>query len=242
MPAHNEEAFLEPAVADVAAGLRAVGRDFEIRVVENGSTDATRAVAEGLLADYPELRLQTMATADYGAALRAGVLAAEGTDIVIFDVDYYDLGFLDRALAVLHDDVAGASAPAIVVGSKRAEGSRDARSPYRRLVTAVFGSLLRLGFGLRVSDTHGMKALRREPIEPIAQRCRFRRDLFDTELVLRAERAGIHTAEIPVTVEETRPSRTPIWRRVPRTLVGLVRLRIALWRDSHGAPSQPLAP
>jgi len=73
--------------------------------------------------------------------------------------------------------------------------------------------------------------LRRDAVEPLARRSRFGADLFDTELVLRAERAGLATLELPVAVEERRPPRTPIWRRVPRTLVGLVRLRIALWRE-----------
>jgi hypothetical protein len=68
-------------------------------------------------------------------------------------------------------------------------------------------------------------------VDVIARQCRFGKDLFDTELILRAERAGLHTAEIPVTVVERRPARTSILRRVPRTLSGLVKLRVALWRD-----------
>jgi hypothetical protein len=78
-----------------------------------------------------------------------------------------------------------------------------------------------------------MKALRRANVDRIARRCRFGTDLFDTELVLRAERAGLAIAELPVSVEERRPSRTPIWRRVPRTLVGLARLRLTLWREAR---------
>ena len=82
-----------------------------------------------------------------------------------------------------------------------------------------------------MSDTHGMKAMRREALVPVVEACRLGTDLFDTEMVLRAERAGLATSEIPVTVEELRPSRSPIARRIPRTVAGLVRLRIVLWRD-----------
>jgi glycosyltransferase AglD len=120
------------------------------------------------------------------------------------------------------------------VASKRAPGSRDKRPWPRRFVTAVFSWLLRVGFSLSVSDTHGMKAMRRARIEPLVRRCRFASDLFDTELVIRAERAGLGVAELPARAEERRPSRTPIWRRVPRTLAGLVALRIALWREGRG--------
>jgi hypothetical protein len=79
-----------------------------------------------------------------------------------------------------------------------------------------------------------MKAMRRAPVEPVVQQCRFASDLFDTELVIRAERTGLRVAELPARAEERRPSRTPIWRRVPRTLVGLVVLRITLWREGRG--------
>ena len=53
-------------------------------------------------------------------------------------------------------------------------------------------------------------------------------DLFDTELIIRAEHSGLVTAEVPVTVTELRPARTSIARRVPRTLVGLAVLRVRL--------------
>lgn len=228
MPAHNETELLEQSVRDVVVGLRAGGRPFELLVIENGSVDDTLSQARRLETELPELHVQALPKPDYGAALRAGILAATGDAVATFDVDYYDLAFLDDALLLLDRQ----SAPAdVVIASKRAAGARDERPLLRRLVTAAFTFLLRVGFGLGVSDTHGMKVLRQAPIEPLARRCRFGTDLFDTELVLRAERAGLVTAELPITVQERRPSRTPIWRRAPRTIVGLVKLRLALWRE-----------
>ena len=97
----------------------------------------------------------------------------------------------------------------------------------------MFSRILRYGFGLQVSDTHGMKAMRRDVVEPLARACHSGTDLFDTELILRTERAGHLTVELPVVVVERRPSRSPIWRRVPRTLLGLARLRILLWRHAR---------
>ena len=227
MPAHDEEAYLAPAVHEVVAGLRARGRPFEVVVVENGSGDATAVVARDLAAQLPEVRVVSLPEADYGRALQEGFLSATGELVGIFDVDYYDLDFLDAAIGV-----AGApDGPAVVVASKRSLGSTDTRPLPRRLVTSVFSTILRLGFGLGVSDTHGMKVIRREPLVPIARACRFGTDLFDTELVLRAERSGLRAVELPVAVEERRPSRTSILRRIPRTLAGLARLRVALWQE-----------
>lgn len=228
MPAHNETEMLESSVREVTTGVRSAGRPFELLVVENGSTDTTLTIARQLAHELTEVTVESLPRADYGAALRTGVLAARGTVVVTFDVDYYDLGFLAEALAQVERDVGPAD---VVVASKRAAGARDRRPWLRRVVTAAFSGLLRIGFGLRVSDTHGMKVLRRVAVDPLARRCRFGADLFDTELVLRAERAGLVAVELPVAVEELRPPRTPIWRRVPRTLVGLIRLRIALWRE-----------
>jgi glycosyltransferase involved in cell wall biosynthesis len=224
MPAFNESAMLASSVGDVVKGLRERNRAFELIVVENGSTDGTLAVARDLVDQYAEVRLEHRDAADYGQALRTGLLAARGTVVANFDTDYYDLDFLEDALAL----VVAPDGPAIVVGSKTAKGSNDERPWPRRAVTGVFTMILRLLFGLHVSDTHGMKVMRREVVEPYARAAKFGRDLFDTELVLRVERAGLRTAEIPVDVHERRPARTSIIRRVPRTLVGLVRLAFVM--------------
>jgi glycosyltransferase involved in cell wall biosynthesis len=230
MPAHNEAAYLEPAVRDVYEGLRARGLEFELLVVENGSTDDTLAIAARLADRYPNVSVSSRPVANYGAALRQGLMASRGEFVVTFDVDYYELGFVDRALTLLE---AGDEAAVVVVASKRTTGSRDERPWPRRFVTAVFGWILHVGFSLSVSETHGMKMMRRAPVERLLRQCRFASDLFDTELVIRAERAGLEVAELPARTEERRPSRTSIWRRVPRTLVGLVELRVTLWREAR---------
>ncbi len=225
MPAHNEEGYLEPAVKSVVAGMTGRGRAFEVIVVQNGSFDATREEAARLEAAYSQVTAVDLAEADYGRALREGFLRARGDIVVNFDVDLVDLDFLDRALAMMNGNDA-----AVVVGSKRNPGSEDRRGPARRLVTTTFSLILRYGFGLRTSDTHGLKALRRAPLEPLARQCRFGQDIFDTELIIRAERAGLVVGEIPVAVSDTRPPRTPIARRIPRTVTGLGRLWMVLRR------------
>jgi glycosyltransferase involved in cell wall biosynthesis len=230
MPAFNEAEILESSVKSVVEGLRARGERFEVIIVENGSTDDTAKIADALAASEPEVRAEHCVDADYGRALRTGLLSARGDAVVNFDTDFFDLGFLADAVARLFEP----DGPVIVVGSKRGEGATDDRAAMRKLGTAVFSTMLRVGFGLHVSDTHGIKAMRREVVEPFARDCRSGQDLFDTELILRVERAGLRTAEIPVGVAELRPPRTSIAKRVPRTLLGLVKLRIVLYRDRHG--------
>ncbi len=235
-PAYQEEQYLASAVTDVVNGLRRSGVEFEVVVVENGSRDATMAVAADLEQRFDEVRALSTGVADYGKALRAGLLAATGTYVVNFDVDLYDLAFAERAIAVMAKP-GGAS---IVVGSKRGDDASDQRHWTRKVVTAVFSGLLRHGFGLQVSDTHGMKVMRRLDVVPLVEQCLFGTDLFDTELVLRVERAGMRTDEVGITVEETRPARTPIVSRIWRSLRGLARLRLALWSEARAARRQRL--
>lgn len=226
MPAHNEHGYLEPAVKAVVAGLSDRDADFEVIIAENGSADATAEEAARLADSFDPVRVISVGTADYGRALREGFLQSRGDIVVNFDVDLVDLAFLDRAVALMHDGQV-----AVVVGSKRTPGADDRRSPARRLVTAGFSTLLQTGFGLKISDTHGLKALRRAQLVGLVESCRFGKDIFDTELILRAERAGLAVVEIPVSVADTRPPRSSIARRIPRTLAGLARLRVALWRS-----------
>lgn len=240
MPAHNEEPYLDGAVTAVVDGLtkrtqtQRLRGPFEVIVVENGSTDRTVDIARKLSESHGEVRFLSLPDADYGLALRAGFLSARGELVVNFDVDYVDLAFLDAALAVMTRPEAGAvGQPVIVVGSKRGPGSDDHRGIGRRMVTAVYSTVLRHGFGVRVSDTHGVKLLRREPLMQLVADSRFGGSIFDTEVVLRAERTGQTVAELPVTVSEQRPPRTSILRRIPRSLLGLCRLRWMLWQEDR---------
>lgn len=228
IPAHNEAEILKPTTEAIVDGLRAQGVDFELWIVENGSDDETPALAEEMAVAYDEVRVLSRPQADYGRALRAGFLAATGEVVVNFDADFYDLPFLQAAAAL----VAAPDGPVVVVGTKRGRDSHDERAWQRRVVTRTFSTALKVVFGMHVSDTHGVKAMRRADLVVLVEQCRLGSDLFDTELVLRAERAGMLTDELPVTVVERRPARTSIFARVPRAVAGLARLRVLFWEES----------
>jgi hypothetical protein len=149
--------------------------------------------------------------------MRAGFLEADGDWVVNFDIDYFSADFLRRVLELEDVDLA--------IASKRDPGSEDRRPLIRRIATRVFNLMLRSILGSRVSDTHGMKAFRRELVETLAPQVVSRQDLFDTELVVRAERAGYRIVEMPVVVEEMRVARSSLVKRAPRTVVGLFKIR-----------------
>lgn len=226
IPCHNEAGYLPDALDALYADLADLPVPFEVIIAENGSTDGTADAVRLAATRHPALGLIELPEPDYGAAMRAGFLQSDGEWAVNFDIDYFSGAFLRQVLAV-------ADGADIVLASKRAAGSDDRRSAFRRLATFVFNLLLRALFGSKVSDTHGMKAIRREVVERIAPRVASTADLFDTELVIRAERAGYRITEVPVTVEELRSSKSSLARRVPRTLRGLWRIRRLLGREGH---------
>ncbi len=217
IPVHNEADYLPAAIDRLFTELRAVPADVTVLVAENGSTDGSAAVIRGLAERYPQLAVLELPDADYGAAMRAGFLAATGDWVVNFDIDYFSGEFLTAAIA--RDDAD------LVLGSKRAPGSDDRRTLLRKLATWGFNIILRSVLASGVSDTHGMKAIRRKVIDDVARQVVATQDLFDTELVIRAERAGYRIVEVPVVVEELRTSRSRLIKRVPRTLRGVWRMR-----------------
>lgn len=221
IPVHNEEDILVETTEAVLNGFREMG-DVQLRdliLSENGSRDRTRELAGSLAADHGEIMVIISDRADYGAAMRRGFAAARGDCIVNFDADYYDFEFVAAALKVEAD---------IVVAAKNIEGSADARVLVRRVGSRCFAWLVRRSLGIRTTETHGIKLYRRRAIGDILEQVRSNKDLFDTELVARAELAGLRVVELPIATKEMRHSRSGILRRIPRTLLGLLVLRYRL--------------
>ena len=92
------------------------------------------------------------------------------------------------------------------------------------MATVAYNTLLRALFHFHGTDTHGMKAFRRDALVGTAGRCVVDRDVFASELVIRAERERHPVVEIPVRVVEKRPPSIHLFRRVPGVLRNLVHL------------------
>jgi hypothetical protein len=227
VPVYNEAEFVPEALPRLIASVEDVGIPYTIRVVENGSTDGTAEVARESAAGA-NVVVESLAEPDYGAAMRHGFLHADSDWVVNFDIDYFSAQFL-RQLLSQPDDVD------LVIGSKRDPESEDRRPFIRRLATGVFNLLLTLILRSSVTDTHGMKGFRRKLVDDLAHQVVSTTDLFDTELVIRAERAGYSIVEVPVVVEEMRTARSSLIKRAPRTIVGLIKMRGYL-------PSRPSFP
>lgn len=218
IPIHNEADFLPTALRTLRNELTDLGVTYDINLVENGSTDATADVAKAESNDFPQIRISHQPVPDYGAAMFAGFMEATGDWVVNFDIDYTSGSFLKQVLSE------GGDAD-VILASKRAPGSDDRRGLVRKLATLTFNMVLKVLVGSSVSDTHGIKAIRRDVIQTLGPQVMSRTDLFDTELVVRAGHAGYHIVEFPIVVEEQRAARSTLWKRVPRTLKGIWAIR-----------------
>jgi glycosyltransferase involved in cell wall biosynthesis len=223
IPIYNEEEILEEAVTELRDGLQEFGLEYEIILAENGSTDSTVALAASFSEDSPELTSFSVNEPNYGKALRQGILRARGEFVICDEIDLIDMDFYRRALEILQADGAD-----MVVGSKAMRGAHDNRPLFRRSATKIINGMLRVAVDFRGTDTHGLKAFKREPIIPVVDQCVVDRDIFASELVVRCGRADLRVVEIPVEVCEKRRPTISLVRRVPGVMKNLVRLTYAI--------------
>lgn len=223
IPIYNEEAILQAAVVDLIDRLRELDEPYELILAENGSTDDTVKIASELAERFPQVMVRSLGEPNYGEALKRGILEARGEFVLCDEIDLCDTDFHRRALGLLETGEAD-----FVVGSKTMAGASDERPVMRHAATLVMNGLLRVATGFKGTDTHGLKAFRRAPVVEIARQCLIDRDLFASELVIRAERAGVRMKEIPVRVLEKRPPSIHLFRRVPNVLKGVAKLFVAI--------------
>jgi len=145
--------------------------------------------------------------------LQTGFLAASGTIIVNFDIDYWDIEFVNivsHVMQVKYD---------IIIASKNLLLSKDQRGLLRKVASYGFRMILFFMFGLRVSDTHGIKAWRNsEKMRHYFRNAVPSHHTYDTEVIIRAMYEHCEVLEVPVAVIETRASDRHILKRVPQAL------------------------
>lgn len=202
IPAYNEEVRLpalleklraEAEKAAVEAGLRL----REVLVVDDGSTDRTRELLEAAAAENERLRgvFAYDRNRGKGAAFAAGAERATGDWVLLADVDLStpldELGKLTAAIE------AGAD---VAIGSRAVTGAVVERGPIHRKVTgSSFNGAVRLLTGLRVRDTqNGFKLFPTEAVQRYVAQQTCPGFAFDVELLMRADRAGLRIAEVPI--------------------------------------------
>jgi glycosyltransferase involved in cell wall biosynthesis len=223
IPVYNEEGLLRGSVLELEDKLRHFGWSYELLLCENGSRDRTVEIGRDLEAEHPQVRMLSVGQPNYGLAMRQGILEARGTFVVCDEIDLLDTEFYARAMALLER-----SDTELVVGSKAMVGSNDQRPLFRRAATRVYNGMLRAVCRYPGTDTHGLKAFRREALLETARRCVLDRDVFASEFVIRAHREGKKVVEIPFAVKEKRPPSINLIKRVPHVIKSVARLAVSV--------------
>lgn len=228
VPVFNEEAILMPMAESLAPHLDVIvgPEQWQFVLVENGSRDNTRVVCEEIVRRWPNSVIVPLTQPNYGEALYQGLMRASAPWAFLINADFWDVPFLAWCYKTrgLYD---------LVMGSKRADSSLNQQDGYRRLLSWGLNTILQTIFGFVGSDTHGMKFLNLPSLKPIFQQCVMRRGQFDTEFTLRASRAHLWLAEVPVPIVEVRRARNFMFHKIGRNLVDIRKL----YRLMKGVPS-----
>jgi glycosyltransferase involved in cell wall biosynthesis len=191
-PAHNEEANLEPLVVEALASLPTLARVFEIVIVDDGSRDATPAIADRLATEHPDLvrAVHHPTNLGYGAALRSGFQAARYDLVAFTDGDRQfrvaDIGRLTARLA--ESDAADA-----VVGYRIKRADPLVRTLYAR----AYRLANRIFFGLQVRDVDcACKLFRREALREV--QVESGGAFFSAELLIKLRASGRAVVEVGI--------------------------------------------
>jgi glycosyltransferase involved in cell wall biosynthesis len=228
IPIYNEQGILHAAIVDLRDRLEPYGWSYEIILAENGSKDDTIKIGEELAARYSDptkgqVKIISMGEPNYGKALKQGILLARGELVICDEIDLCDTDFHRRAIEILDTGETD-----LVIGSKLAMGSEDDRPMWRHAASIAYSGMLRIILGFRGTDTHGLKAFRRVALLDTVRACLVDKDVFASELVIRADRGGINIKEIPVRVIEKRPPSINLFKRVPNVLKSVAKLTYAI--------------
>lgn len=222
VPAYREADRIGDTVRRLSRALADIQRsgDYEVIVVDDGSSDATADAALAAGADQVVVQPRNRGK---GAAVRAGVMAARGRAIAFTDADLaYPPDQLGRLLTAVEDgwDVA--------IGDRRHPDSRTLAPPppLRALGSRIINWL---GYAVLLGsyrDTQGgLKGFRSDVARFLFSRTRVDGFAFDIEVLHLVERHQLSLVEVPVEVANTRRSTVRPVRDVGRLLMDLVRIR-----------------
>ncbi|HWG17827.1 MAG TPA: dolichyl-phosphate beta-glucosyltransferase [Acidobacteriaceae bacterium] len=198
IPAYNEAARIENALARVLECVEQQHWDAEVLVVDDGSKDATPQIVHRWMERYPRLHLiQNNGNRGKGYSVRNGLLQAAGDIVMFTDADLSaPMEEAERLFAAIAD---GAD---VAIGSRWLDKTRQTTHQplYRRFFGRCFNWVTRTVMGLPFKDTQcGFKAFRREAAQVIFRLQRIERWGFDPEILFIARKLGYDIREVPVT-------------------------------------------
>lgn len=196
VPVYNEVRRLPDFVEHVEKVSKNLGVDHETVIVDDGSVDRTYEAAQELARRYGSVRVVHYTPNEgKGYAIARGFARSNGDWVLITDVDM-GLQMLAMFPTYLETMRKGAD---VVIASKRHPDALIRYPLRRRLFSRAFISLVRLLYGIRVSDTQaGFKLFKREVLERVIPRLLIKRYAYDVELLVNIWKEGFNIVEEPL--------------------------------------------
>ena len=234
-PCYNDAGSIATMVEKAAAALRAVTDDFEVIVVDDGSSDDSAPILQAMMARASYLRLvQHPANRGYGAALRSGFEAATRDFVFYTDGDgQYDPEELTALVRVMRDGLD------LVNGYK----IRRADPAHRVVIGRVYQFIARRLFGIRLRDVDcDFRLIRADLLRRIP--LTFESGAIGVELIRRLQDVGCRMAEAPVHHYPRLHGRSEFFRlrHVWNLLSDLWRLWFALRAERQAGKVEPARP
>lgn len=195
LPAYNEAARIEDTVERTASALTGITSSFEIIIAEDGSQDGTDKISESLAKKHDfVMHVHSDERLGRGRALNRAFKRSHGEILAYIDVDLATdmrhLGELVQCIRESYD---------IATGSRMLPRSSVKRPLKRGFASKMFNLLTRLMLGSRLYDHQcGFKSFKREALFRLLDEVRDTHWFWDTELLVRAQRAGFKVKEFPV--------------------------------------------
>lgn len=195
IPVFNDRPALEHAIPESLFILSTITEQFEVIVAEDGSTDGSAELVREFETKDPRVKLlHSDRRLGRGTALNRAIRQAQGTIVCYYDVDLAtDMQHLPRLIEEIRK---GAD---ISTGSRLLPESDIRRTESREIASRSYNFLVRHILGSRLCDHQcGFKAFNKAKILPVLPEIRSNHWFWDTELLVRAQRAGYKVTEFPV--------------------------------------------
>jgi len=204
VPAYNEAGRILPSLDNIFAYMDVHHPDYEVVVVDDGSSDGTAAVVSRRFEGKPQLRVLSYGgNRGKGYAVRHGALQAGGDVVLFSDADLSTpIAEVEKLLPRIEQGY-----DLVIASRAHAQAEIRARQPFfREAVGKLFNLLVRLLVLPAFRDTQcGFKAFRRERLQPVLQQQQIDGFAFDVEMIALALAEGLKIIEVPV-VWENSPS------------------------------------
>lgn len=232
IPAYNEEKRLESTLKKISFFLQKQDFKSEIVLVDDGSTDATLGLANRLASELSLnlVALKNSTNMGKGAALKKGMLAANGEIIMFTDAD------LSTPIEELKKFLPYLSDYQLVIGSRKIKGAEIlVHQPfYRELMGKFYTALARSILGVSVSDfTCGFKVFTQEAAKAIFSRLKVFNWSFDAEVLYLAKKLGYQIKEVPVVWSDCPNTKVKLRRDVFSSFFGLLQIRLSDLRKEY---------